>query len=71
MGWNHRVFKKVYPDGYIQYSIREVYGDVDSGGFGYSSNPIAPVGDDLEDLRWVLEKMLESLDNPVLEDKAS
>lgn len=32
----------------------------------YTTNPVAPVGDSLEDLRGILEMMLRSLHKPVL-----
>ena len=57
------------------YAIHEVFyrsDDVDdramdSSEFGYTADPIAPRADDVDELRWVLERMLAALDKPVLE----
>ena len=64
--WEHRVYRrKAHPSyGEWEYSIREDYGER-----GYTKDAIAPYGESLESLRWVLTKMLKALDKPVLEDK--
>lgn len=66
MGWNHRVMKsKDGEDDY--YQIHEVYynnkGEPDS----WTKNGVTVGAESVEGLRWVLEKMLESLDKEVLD----
>ena len=79
MGWNHRVMRHgpdpSRPKGGVWYAIHEVfYPDdatdqltVDVSQVSYTEDPIAPVADNPDELRWVLVKMLEALDNPVLD----
>lgn len=58
MSWNYRVVKK---DGL--YSIHDVYYDkhFDIVNIGRES-PV--VGEDIEDLKWTLQKMLEACNKP-------
>jgi hypothetical protein len=69
MGWNHRVIKEG-DEADSWYAIHEVYYDRDSKDLvqGWTENPVRVIGDSLEDLRWTLEKMLESLDKPVIDN---
>jgi hypothetical protein len=77
MTWNHRVVRRVHNPGTDQeeteYSIHEVFYDENNVPFGltreaetvtafesWEKNPI-------ESLRWTLNRMLEALDNPVLD----
>ena len=62
MNWNHRVMK-LDDDGTL--GIVEVY----SNGM-FTAKPVRVIGDDLEELRWTLERMLESLDKPIWEPEA-
>lgn len=79
MGWNHRVMRHP-PDPALGereawYAIHEVFyaSDevddrvVDSSQTRYTADPIAPWGEDVDELRRVLEQMLAALDKPVLE----
>ena len=66
MSWNHRVMKsKDGEDDY--YQIHEVYynnkGEPDS----WTKNGVMVGAESVEGLRWVLEKMLESLDKEILD----
>jgi len=62
MPWGYRVLKKVI-DGEAHYVV-----------INYQPGPIAQIqpivvsGESLSDLRWTLERMLEALNRPVLED---
>ncbi len=68
MSWNHRVMKDANSGEYI---ITEAYYDdegnvvawTDTDGKGH-----APWGIDPEELRWVLEKMLQAYDLPILDE---
>ncbi len=73
MGWNHRVLKlhcKEYDEDY--YEIRECHYEEgtakDSIPYMWSTTPCTVGGDDPDDIRWTLNKMLECLDKPVLEE---
>lgn len=61
MTWNYRV---VNDDGLL--GIHEVY--YDKGGIAHSmtEHPIAPQGEDLDELRDAFQMMLVALDKPVL-----
>lgn len=68
MTWNHRVVKrrdKTIGEDY--YAIHECFYDVD-GKMGWTEQPIQVIGEDLDSLRWTLEKMMLALDRPVIED---
>lgn len=82
MGWNHRVCKRTYPNGETYYEIHECYYEpeepVDGKPWGIGeacrsgptpdgSHSIPPNAEDIEDLRWLLTKMLEALDKPVID----
>jgi hypothetical protein len=70
MAWNYRVVKKVtkIPLGEtdITYEIHDVYYDknLDNPSIGKISLPLS---DDVEGLRWTLEKMLEACKKPVID----
>ena len=66
MSWNYRVLRKEDICGDAYYEIHEVYYDEVGEPNGYTMDPIAPVGDNIEDLRETLYKMLRDLDKPVL-----
>jgi len=66
MTWNHRVMKSIYPSGEIMFSIREVYYNDDGTIYAHTEQPIAPIGETIEELRQSLEWMIKSLDNPIL-----
>ena len=66
--WNHRVMRRVFtlPNGEIEYQlgIYEIYYDDNGNVNGWTQEPVAVVGDDLE---WTLNKMQECLGKPILE----
>ena len=80
MCWNHRVVKKICPyTGEAIYEIREAYYfndkheskqniSDDEIPSSYTINAIAPMGETIDDLKWVLNKMLEACDKPVIVD---
>lgn len=68
MYWNHRVFKTNNPHG-VEYEIREVYYEDDTEDIiAYTEKGHTPWGVDIDDLRWVLEHMLASLERPVIDE---
>jgi hypothetical protein len=64
--WNHRVCKNT-EQGEIFYNIHEVYYDDDGKVEGWTQNAVAPLGNDLDELRNELKWMLEALDKPILD----
>lgn len=76
MSWNYRVFRESYPGGAEEYVIREAYYDgrgCEKGTRGcdcvpksWTSDPVAPSGTTINDLRWSLKSMLKALDGKVL-----
>lgn len=62
--WSYRVSKQTMRNGDEIFAIRDFYGKDCTG---WSQNEIAPSGDSVEDLRWVMTKMLEALDKPVID----
>jgi hypothetical protein len=72
--WQHRVVRTIHTTGDCTeefYSIHEVHAGLDSDDpniiNAVTEHPVAPSGESLSSLRWVLNKMLESLDAPVLD----
>jgi len=63
--WNHRVLAQREGDG-IYFQIHEVYYDNEGKPDGFTKEGISVGGDSLESLSWVLERMKECLDKPVL-----
>lgn len=68
MTWNHRVVRAVQ-NGEEGYSIREVFYNDDGSISMWTKDPIDPYGETLDGLRLTLERMLECLDKPVLDEQ--
>jgi hypothetical protein len=65
MSWNYRVIR--YPETEDSaFAIHEVYYDKEGRPTSWAENPIAPLGDNLLELRAEVEYMLEAFDKPVL-----
>jgi len=62
MPWGYRVLKKVI-DGEAHFVVINYRPDTVA-----QIQPIIVSGESLSDLRWTLERMLEALNRPVLED---
>ncbi len=59
--WNHRVYKRLdKASGDYYYTIREVFYS-ENGEIEVYTEPTTPLGEDLDGLRWTLEKMLKAL----------
>ena len=66
MSWNHRLMKmKDGEDDF--YQIHEVYYDKEGNVESYTKNGVTVGGNDIEEVKWVLLKMLAALDKPVLD----
>jgi hypothetical protein len=71
MKWNHRVLRLKDADGpgYDLLTICEAYFEEETPEVvKMHGSERAPFGESIEDLRWVLTKMLEALDKPIIED---
>ena len=64
MTWNHKVIRKQDGRGEYYYEIHEVYYEKD--GLSWISAPRTPLGDTLDDLKEILERMLKACDKPVM-----
>lgn len=68
MSWNHRLMKMKDGDEDF-YQIHEVYYDENGKIQGYTKNGVTVGGNSVKEVRWVLEKMLETLDKDILDYK--
>ena len=69
MSWNYRVLKDDLDRSSERLSIHEVYYDEKDGKevpTFYTQNPVAPKGDNFEELRTDVSQYIEALDKPVL-----
>jgi hypothetical protein len=65
--WNHRVIKT--KDGVDDwYAIHEVFYDKGGNVDGITKEPISVGGNTIEELKWTLTKMLESLDKDIIDE---
>ena len=65
MGWNHRIL--AHKDGDEMYfQIHEVYYDKDGKPDGYTANGVSVGAESLDGIKWVLDKMKECANKPVL-----
>jgi hypothetical protein len=71
MSWSYRVVKTVtkIPLGLndISYGIHEVYYDENGDIVNISESLAHPLSDDLEGLKWSLERMMEACNKPVID----
>jgi hypothetical protein len=71
MGWSYRVVKQVTKiplgDTDISYGIHEVYYDANGDIVNISESLANPISDDLEGLRWNLERMIEACKKSVID----
>ena len=68
MSWNYRILQ--YPDGEDNFfQIHEVYYNDKGEPNSYTANGVTVAGESKESLKWVLEKMEEALDKPILSEK--
>ncbi len=71
MSWNYRVVKTVTKiplgDMDISYGIHEVYYDENGDIVNISESLAHPLSDDLEGLKWSLERMMEACNKPVID----
>lgn len=67
MTWNYRILAHKNVDNdevYLQ--IHEVYYDQDNNPISYTENPITVGGEDINSIKWSLNKMQEAINKPIL-----
>lgn len=64
MNWNHRVVKRTYEDE-EWYAVHEIYYDGDKP-WGITTEPSAPGGETIEELKEELDRFRKALNKPVL-----
>ena len=65
MTWNHRVLRHIDAWGDEYYTFAEVFYDDDDKPEGYST--VCMVGDNIEEMRQIANRLLKAADQPVLE----
>ena len=65
MGWNHRILPPKDGDEMF-FQIHEVYYDKKGKPNSYTANGVSVGAENLEGINWVLDKMKECADKPVL-----
>jgi hypothetical protein len=67
MTWNHRVLRHVDPWGDVYYTFAEVFYDDDGKPDSYST--VCMVGDNIEEMQQIADRLLMATAQPVLEAK--
>lgn len=66
-GWTYRVERKVLADGEVQFGIVEAYGgNREMDAKSRTIEFVCAIGEDLEDLRLSLQRMIIALEKPVI-----
>ena len=63
MSWHYQLMKHTEPDGEVWYGIHETY---TSG--GYTVEPVRVMGENKEDIKWMLETMLKDIEQYGVKD---
>ena len=64
--WNYRVIKRENPSGEITYGMYEAHYDMEGNLKGHTENPITMIGESIEDLKFDIENLKESLNKDIL-----
>lgn len=67
MTWNHRVVRRIFPDGEILFGIHEVFYNDDGQPDMVTDDAVRVLGDDIDDLEQTLKWMRKALGQPILE----
>lgn len=65
MSWNYRIGFKKHPSGFDEYGVVEAY--YEYGKVVGFTDFTSPYGENVEGLKWSLERMLEACDKEVLD----
>jgi hypothetical protein len=66
--WNHRVMRKEHDNSESTYGIHEVYYKQGKANM-WTEDPVEVTGDDVQELKQTLERMLLALEKPILNFK--
>lgn len=67
MDLQYRVSKQTLSNGDIVFAIREFYPNNEGELTSWTEDETKPVAGSIDDLRWMLNKMIESLDKGIIE----
>ena len=63
MTWHYQLMKHTYPDDEVWYAVHEFY-ERD----GYTANPETIRGGDIDDIKWMLQHVLEDIEKYGVKD---
>ena len=63
MTWHYQLMEHTEPDGEVWYGVHEKYGSS-----GYTVNPVRVMGQDKEDIKWMLETILKDIEKHGVKD---
>ena len=70
MSWNYRVIRSPNAEEGYSFAIHGVYGSEASGEpRSWTENPVDVSAENLDGLRWVLDRMRDALSKPILEER--
>jgi len=64
--WNYRIIKRELPNGEVTYGIYEVHYDMEGNFRAHTENPMCVIGESIEDLKYDIENLKESLSKDIL-----
>jgi len=64
--WNYRIIKREQSSGEVTYGIYEVYYDLEGNMRGHTETPISVIGESIDDLKFDIENLRESLNKDIL-----
>lgn len=64
--WNHRIMRRQFKGFPSRVAIYEVFYDAKKEPVTWTADPVYPSGETMEELRAVLQSMMDALDRPVL-----
>lgn len=68
MSWNHRVVRRVYETGEVEYAIHEAFYDIGKEpGVSITKEAVTAHAETMEGLREALQEMLKAVAKPVLD----
>ena len=65
--YKYAVSKQTSKNGDVVFAVREFYPNNQGELTSWTADEIAPVGESIDDLRWVLNRMLEALDGEIVD----
>lgn len=66
--WQYRIYREVFPSGYVELSIRKAYFDQDGKPMACTERAVEPMGETLEELEGDFCMMLAAFELPIVSD---